>query len=186
MRASMPRLTNLMRVRTNDGVVDADPSADPLGYGKLLEASSDHRVTQGRQREDATPLPAGLDPAQSEYFKTFNRSQEDGAMGPAGYNRPWAGFLEAPQVVGENAGMSSRIDARSMSALRSRTHPGADDGPYGAFGSGPATEGPYGSFGSGPATEGPYGRIVGNSTPLPESHESFVARTRRRIFGGQA
>lgn len=173
MRASMPRLSNMMRVRTNDGVVDTDPSADPMGYGKLLEASYDHRVAQQRQQEDATPLQAGIDPAQAAYFKGFNRSQEDGAMGPAGYNRPWAGFLEAPQVIGENAGMPARLNPRglssSISSLRSRTRPGGE-GPYGAFGSGPATEGPYGAFGSGPATEGPYG-------PLS---------TRRRIYGGEA
>lgn len=99
---SLLGLQGALKVHTGDGDVDINPADDPLGYGNLLERNHDQRVAEMRTAEDAAPLNPSLDPAQNAFFKTFNRSQEDAAMGPAGFNRQWAGFLEAPNVLADN------------------------------------------------------------------------------------
>lgn len=95
-------LQKALKVHTGDGDYEVDPSLDPQGYGDLLGRSRDQRVMESRAAADALPLEAGIDPAQDAYFKTVNRGAEDGAMGPAGFNRQWAGFLEAPRVLEDN------------------------------------------------------------------------------------
>lgn len=107
-------LQHALKVLTTGGVMEANPTADPSGYGGLLMQSHDHRVQEQRQEEDATPLPAGINPAQNNYFKTFNRGQQDAAMGPAGYNRQWAGYLEAPNVQAENDPHKLRMSYGSL------------------------------------------------------------------------
>jgi hypothetical protein len=38
---------------------------------------------------------AGIDPAQQAYFNALNDAEQQGATGPAGYNRQWVGLLQA-------------------------------------------------------------------------------------------
>jgi len=38
---------------------------------------------------------AGIDPAQQAYFNALNDAEQQGATGPAGYNRQWVPLLEA-------------------------------------------------------------------------------------------
>lgn len=87
------------------------------GLRQALGQRHDQRVFDQRQEEDALPLPAGLDAAQNNYFKTFNRGQQDAAMGPSGYNRQWAAALEAPNVAAEadpNSAHKYRVDYGSL------------------------------------------------------------------------
>ena len=111
-------LQKVLRVHTGTGGdYSVDPSRDPQGYGNVLERSYDARVQEDRAQEDAAPPNPSMNSAQATYFKTFNRGQEDAAMGPAGYNRKWAGFLEAPQVLEENnPGTTYRTNYSGMGA----------------------------------------------------------------------
>lgn len=115
VKNSVLGLQKALKVRTAGGDVTVNPAEDPNGYGGLLGQHYDARMAEQRQVEDATPLPADVDPAQAAYFKTVNRGAQDAAMGPAGYNRQWAGFLEAPEVLAENnPGATYRIDPTGL------------------------------------------------------------------------
>lgn len=157
---SLVGLQKALRLHVGDGEdVTAFPAQDPQGYGYLLGRSRDQHILEDRQAADATPDP--INPAQANYFTAFNRGREDGAMGPAGYNRGWAKFFEAPRVIAENAGLRSRLDPSGMDVSTES---------YGQ----PNAEGTLQPMTT-PAQQ--LARLSGGpAKPLPESHEKFMAR----------
>lgn len=163
-------LQKALRVHTGEGDYTVDPSHDPTGYGNLLGRSYDARMAENRAVEDATPLEAGIDPAQNAYFKTFNRGQESAAMGPAGFNRNWAGFFEAPRVLEENnPGTKYRIDAGSLNLPTEQYGSPDASGALQRVG----TVAPRGSLAEDLATQSLKKKT---REAMPESHEDFMAR----------
>lgn len=112
---SVQGLKKAMTVHTGSGDFTVDPGANPRGYQDLLEQSRDERVRVQREAEDAqlaqTPMQ-DRNPA----LEQFNRTQEDAAMGPNGYNRDWASFFEAPRVLDENTPGKVRVNYNPASA----------------------------------------------------------------------
>lgn len=112
---SLLGLQKALKIHTGDGDYTIDPAQDPVGYANLLERSRDQRVLEARAVQDAAPVTPGLDPGQVQQNKVINRSAEDAAMGPAGFNRQWAGFFEAPNVLQDNnPGMKFKYDYGTM------------------------------------------------------------------------
>lgn len=89
-------LKKALTIHTGNGDVGIDPEQDPLGYKQLLGQSLDERVRTQRAAADAVAPP--------DMGTQIARSAEDGATGPAGWNRNWAEFGEVPRVLEDNTG----------------------------------------------------------------------------------
>jgi hypothetical protein len=82
--------------KTPLSLIGLQQSMDPFGANRQLMDQYDAERQAGRQAEDEAPVNAGLvDPAQANYFKTFNRGQEDAATGPGGFDRQWVPLLQS-------------------------------------------------------------------------------------------
>lgn len=163
-----PVLTGLqkaLRVHTLDGDFMVDPAQDPLGYKNLLERQHDAYSQESRaaaQQAAPDPLAFGRNPG----LEAFSRSQEDGATGVAGWNRNWAAWQEAPQVLADNTSAHVAVDytganlPKHTETLR------------------PASESP--------AWVGLQNAAIQKRTQpvppaLPESHEAFMSRLEKKF-----
>lgn len=102
-------LQHALTLQTATGPVTLDPSQDPEGYARMLGESYDTRVAAQRASADATEPLTSEAPGRNYGLEQTIRAQQDAATGPAGWNRQWVPFLEAPQVQADNMGMTSRI-----------------------------------------------------------------------------
>ncbi len=113
-----------LQLKSPSGDVTMDPAADPAGYTQGLFGSRDERVRQQRATEDASTNIMAPGYAQQYFNRSFNRAQEDGAQGPAGFNRDWVPFFEAQNVIADNnPGMKYKTDYSGLDLPTSTAAP---------------------------------------------------------------
>jgi hypothetical protein len=91
-----------LQLKSPSGPLAIDPVANPDGYLEALGGSRDERVQEQRTAQDAASSVTDPGYAQTMFNRSFNRAQEDGAQGPAGFNRSWVPFFESQNVVADN------------------------------------------------------------------------------------
>ncbi len=139
-------------------VKPADVAGGRVGLDNYLTDATTKDTLTGAWDRDvaarrATQTPdafASANPAQQQYFHTFNNMQEDSATGPQGYNRQWVPLLQS--LKGKRVNVAG-------SGLPTETYADPDQ-------TGTMTR----QSGDDLAT------LQARARPMPEGHEAFLHR----------